>query len=347
MANKKIINLGIAAATGTSLSDYDISKNDIDEAFRIELDKLVGTKTLYRKNKYEAFELMEEVADAVVPTRVIEKLGPFTAVKNFGDNERPIFKRKTGRQRAKNTFVTKAAREGVYETFRLDTKEFEIPTQVHGGAGRISLQDILTNSISLSDIMDIIAEGLVDAVYVEVQNALMASYAATSRPVNTKASVSAYDHQSFLNLINTVSAYGEPVVFTTKTFGSYMRPTYGTVANYSPNASTEDIKDLRSYGMIKIVGGAPIIALPQSFTDESNLETVMNPKLAYIFPQGGEKVIYLAFEGSTFINELKNVDASMEISAQKKFGLGIINHNNWAIYENQEITDVNWTQLGE
>jgi len=345
MANKKIIDLGIAAARNTSLTNYDISAADINEAFRQELDKMVGTKSLYRKNKYDAFELMEEVADAVVPERVIEVLGTFTDVKQFGHNEKPIFKRKLGRNRAKG-FVTKAARAGVYETFRLDSTEFEVPTSVFGGAARISLQEILSNKIQMSEMMDIIAEGLIDKTYQEVQAALMASYDSTKRPSNTKASMSAYDHQTFLNLLNTVGAYGNPVVFTTRTFGSYIKPTYGDVANITPNVSAEDLSDMRNYGMVKMVGQAPIITLPQSFADETNSETIMNPKLAYIFPQAGEKVVYLAFEGGTYIDDYKNADSSMEISAQKKLGVAIVNHNNWAICENKAITDANWANLG-
>ena len=346
MIDKKLKDLGIAAATGASLSAYSINAKDVDGAFREELNKMIGSKSLFRKNKYDAYELIEEVADIVVPSRVIEVLGDFTNVKTFDHNQKAVFKRKLGRNRAKSVFVTKAARAGVYETFRLDTEEFEVPVSVHGGAARISLQEILTGEINMAEMMDIITEGLVDATYAEVQAALMTSYTSTKRPTNTKFSGSAYDHQQFVNLINVVSAYGAPVVFTTKTFASYMRPVYGSVSTYMPNVSNAEIEELRKTGMLQIVHGAPVIALPQSYTDETNATTVINPRLAYIFPSDSQKVVNLAFEGGTHVSDYTNVDDSMEIKAHRKLGVAIINHNNWAICENKAIVDTSFAVLG-
>lgn len=348
MLERKIIDLGINAATGTALTTYNLRADEVNDAFRAELNEMIGTKELFRKNKLDVYTLIEEVADVVVPKRVLETMGTFIDSKTFKHNEKPVFRRRLGRQRAKSTFVTKAARAGVYETFRLDTEEIEIPTLVHGGAARISLQDVLTGDVNMAEVMDIILEGLVDAVYNEVQMALLASYNNTKRPTNTKVSVSAYDHQALVNLINTIEAYGPSVVMTTKTFGGYMRPTAGAVATFNPNVSLDDLKDLRETGLIQIVNGAPVIALPQSFTDETHAATVINPRVAYVFPSGGaasEKVVKLAFEGGTLVSEYVNTDDSMDIKAHRKFGIGLLNNNSWGIYENKAIVDTGWAKL--
>ena len=67
-------------------------------------------------------------------------------------------------------------------------------------------------------------------------------------------------------------------------------------------------------------------------------KTWIDPRLAYILPTGGEKVVKVVLEGDTQVNDFKNRDNSMEIHVYKKMGAAILTHYNWAIYENTGIT---------
>ena len=96
---------------------------------------------------------------------------------------------------------------------------------------------------------------------------------------------------------------------------------------------------IHDYGFINVFRGAPIVQLPQSFVDENNTETYVNPRLAYIFPAGQEKVVKVVLEGATQIRDHENKDNSMEVYAWKKMGCAILTHHNWAMYENTSLTD--------
>jgi hypothetical protein len=106
------------------------------------------------------------------------------------------------------------------------------------------------------------------------------------------------------------------------------------VTGQNPGVSQKDIDAIHDTGLIQVFRGCPIVELPQSFADDSNTETVINPAYAYVFPTGGEKVVKIAFEGNTVVDEWKNRDRSWELQAYKKVGVAILHTNNWAIYHN-------------
>ena len=107
--------------------------------------------------------------------------------------------------------------------------------------------------------------------------------------------------------------------------------------NYGGVYHPGDIDAIHNTGYIKIFRGAPVIEIPQSFTDENNTTTQIDPQMAYILPTGGEKVVKVVFEGATQINDFKNRDNSLEVYAYKKMGVAIMAHHNWAIYQNTGI----------
>ena len=86
----------------------------------------------------------------------------------------------------------------------------------------------------------------------------------------------------------------------------------------------QDLVDIRENGYIGKFRGTPIVILPQSFTDETNSKYVLNPRVAYVIPAGKERIVKIAFEGDTIVDEWKNRDRSVEIQVYRKLGVGII-----------------------
>ena len=95
---------------------------------------------------------------------------------------------------------------------------------------------------------------------------------------------------------------------------------------------------LQYSGYINIFRGTPVVQIPQSFTDESNTTTFVDPQMAYVLPSDGEKVVKVALEGQTQNHDFQNRDNSMEIHAYRKMGASILAQNNWGIYQNTGIT---------
>ena len=334
---KEIKELALHAARGTAPATFSVE--NVNEALVDELNQLAGSINQFMKNRYDIYEILIETADEIVPNRVIDALSPFAEIKVVKQGQKAMFKKKVGRNRAKK-FLTQVGLSGVYETFRLDSTTYEIPAHAVGGAVTIDFERMLDGAESIKDVMDIMTEGLVDSVFLEVQKALRGALNATARPTVNKFSQNNFDGAEMMKLINVVRAYGESaVIFAPPEFVAAMGPDAivpgdtGVQGVYAP----QDIASIHEKGYVTMFRGTPIVQIPQSFVDENNQKTWIDPRLAYILPTGGEKVVKVVLEGDTQVNDFKNRDNSMEIHVYKKMGAAILTHYNWAIYENTGI----------
>ena len=335
---KGLKDLALCAAQNKAPSDAPAefqNASDVNATLRDELNALASDFNSYRRNKYDIFEIIQTVADEIVPNKVIAIMGQFAEVKQVGHGVRVSFTQKVGKQRAKQ-FLTRVGVSGVYETFRLDTKTFDIYPKAIGGAAYIDFERFLCGDENIADYMDIIVEGLTDKVFEEVQAALQASVSAT-RPANTVYS-NTYSADELFKLCNVARAYGTgAVIFASPEFVASMGADAVTIGSTNW-AHAADLDSIHETGYVTIFRGTPIVRLPQSFTDVDNATKVVDPRYAYIFPTGGEKVVKVVMEGDTIVKEFENRDNSMEIQAYKKFGVGITTYHNWAVFYNSSLS---------
>jgi hypothetical protein len=339
--DKKLVDLAISAVKGKGYTgDHStFSKEEVDDALRTEFGKLAGSINEFRKNRYDIYEIITEVADKTVPTKVESILGMVADIQVVPQGREVVFKKKVGRRRAK-TFLTQVGLSGVYETFRLDTTKFPVRTHAIGGGATIDFERFLDGAEDMVDIMNIFAEGQVEAILGEVQKALRAALNAKGRPDANKVIASNFDATAMQRLINVVKNYGSgAAIFATEEFIMDMGPDAIVPggANYQGVYSPDDIKEIHDRGLIKIFRGTPIIPLPQSYVDENNNETTLDPQMAYVLPTDGNKVVKIALEGETQIHDFTNRDNSMEIHTYRKVGVAILTHYDWGIYQNKGI----------
>lgn len=333
----EIKELALHAAKGTAPATF--SSENVNAALSDALKDLASTYNQFMKNRYDIYDIFIETADEIVPNKVIDAVGIFADVQVVGQNQKAIFKRKLGKNRAKK-FLTQVGLSGVYETFRLDTDTFTVPAYAVGGAVTIDYERMLDGAEDMAEVMQILTDGLTDSVFLEVQKALRAAINATGRPSVNKYTGSSFNGEEMLRLINVVKAYGTgAVIFAPPEFiaemGADAIVPVGT--NYPGVYHPQDIDMIHNQGYINIFRGTPIVMIPQSFVDENNEKTWIDPQLAYILPTGGEKVVKVVLEGQTQINDFKNRDNSMEIHVYRKMGAAILTHYNWAIYQNTGI----------
>jgi hypothetical protein len=301
------------------------------------------------KNRYDLYDLMITTIDEVVPAKTISELGMFAEIQTVGQGQKAVFKRKLGRNRAKK-FVTQVGLSGLYETFRLDAEEFTVSAHAIGGAVRIDFERMLDGAETIAEYMDIVNEAMLDAVYYEVQKALIASFntgvAAGQAGVGrakTCVAASGFDVKSMQNLITIVKSYGNgAVIFATPEFvGEMETAIVPGGANYQGIYHPADLDDIRNTGFIQMFRGTPIVQLRQSYTDETHEHTWLNPQYAFVLPTNGEKVVKIVFEGKTQVRDWTNTDGSMEMHVYKKLGTAILSTHNWGIYQNLNITEEN------
>ena len=303
------------------------------------LKDLASTYNQFMKNRYDIYEIFIETADEIVPNKVIDAVGIFADVQVVGQGQKAVFKRRIGKNRAKK-FLTQVGLSGVYETFRLDTETFSVPAYAVGGAVTIDYERMLDGAEDMAEVMQILTDGLTDSVFLEVQKALRAAINATGRPSVNKYTGSSFNGEEMLKLVNVVRAYGTgAVIFAPPEFIAEMGADaiVPVGSNYQGVYHPQDIDMIHNQGYINIFRGTPIVMIPQSFIDENNEKTWIDPQLAYILPTGGEKVVKVVLEGQTQINDFKNRDNSMEIHVYRKMGTAILTHYNWAIYQNTGI----------
>ena len=331
--------LALHSVRGTAPETYELGT--VDEALRGEIAKLCGSVNNFMRNRYDIYDIIITVADEVVPAKTYDVLGMFAEIKSVPQGQKALFRvNGLGRNRAKK-FLTQVGLSGLYETFRLDSSTFELGGKAIGGAASIDFERFLDGADNMADLMDIITEGLTDAVFGEVQKALVAAF--NVMPDTNKSTNSTFIPKEMLRIVNVVKAYGgNAVIFATPEFVGEMGPDA-----IAPNTyHDDDIDAIHKTGRIKIFRGTPIVEIPQSFVDENNVQTWINPQNAYILPTGKEKVVKIVFEGNTQVWDLKNPDNSMEIHTYKKIGTAIMTYHNWGIYQNTGIANNSYDPYG-
>lgn len=345
---KDIKDLLICAYTKKSPDPTNFSIEDVKKSLSAEIHEIASDWNTYQRRKLDIFQIVQEASDEILPKYVEDIMGMFAEIKTVGNGQKAQFKRKKGRQRAKQ-FITQVGLSGVYESFRLDTETFEVGGHAIGGAAYIDFERYLTGDEDISESMEILLEGLQEAIMGELQKALIASINAENRPTKNVYVGAGFDSDAMMGLCNVAQAYGTgAVIFAAPEFVAEMGPDaiglpiFNGTPGYggaTPVYATEDITSIHNTGYVTSFRGFPIVKLPQSYTDETNTTTQINPALAYIFPTGGEKVVKVVFEGPTQIDEYKNRDRSWEIEAYKKVGIAILTNHNWCIYENSTLAD--------
>ena len=343
MTIAELRDLARHAAHRTAPDTFSVAS--VDSALADGFKELTGSINNFMRNRYDIYDIIIENADEIVPNKVMDAMSAFAEVIQLKNGEKKMFKRGgLGRNRAKK-FLTQVGLNGLYETFRLDHETFTIGMKSIGGAVSIDFERMMDGAETLSEFMDVLVEAQVDAIYGEVQKALMAAAEETSMPEANKFAGS-YTAADLQTIVNTVKAYGGgATIFASPEFIAAMGadaivpPIAGAAQGvYSP----DDIDAIHFFGRIKMFRGTPVVELRQSFLDETNTQVMINPQFAYILPSGKEKIVKIAMEGSTQMYDVTNPDQSMEIHTYRKIGVGILAFNNWGIYRNTGISDENW-----
>lgn len=142
---KDLVALGKVAAKSTianpvaySFNGENLSYDAVQTTFRKELHDLAPDYYAFEQNKVKIFQLLGEIYDDVLPKKIDEVYGQFAEFRQFAQGDKPVFKRRLGKRRAKN-FVTKVGLAGVYEVFKLASSTFEISMTAYGGAAEIGI----------------------------------------------------------------------------------------------------------------------------------------------------------------------------------------------------------------
>lgn len=324
---KTVAKANPSAPVAYSFGDKSYRYEDLHETARNEFQALAPDYRTYMENQNTIFRLLEQTFDDVLPARVMEQYSQFAEIKTFAQGEKPIFLQKVttaSRRRAKQ-FIGTVGLNGMYETFRLDGRAYEVTTNAIGGAARIGFEEFLDGRIQLSDILDIVLEGLDECIYVEIEKQLIGAaknVQAANKHTDTKFNESQMDR-----LISIADSYGKSTIYCTFEFAATMIPSEGWISDEMRNQRWNN-------GYLGNYKGHSVIVLPQSYEDETNTTKVIDPSYAFIIPTGAEKPVKIAFEGGTIAKSFTGYDNSEEIHIYKKVGVRAIVSNAICVYQN-------------
>ena len=321
-------------STTYSLEGENYTVADVNATLRNELNKIAGNYHLYEENKHTIFALIEETIDDVLPKRVIEEYGQFAEFQQVAQGDKALFKQRitaASRRRAKQ-FITRVGLAGVYEVFKLDGREIELPITAFGGAAQISIEEFLDGRWDWNELVEIVMEGLDERIYEEIEAALIgiAESVGGLQPSN-KYTGNAFDANAMDRLIQIADSYGRATIYCTYEFAATMVPETGWVSDDMRNQKWNN-------GYLANYHGHNVVVLNQSLVDESNTTKVIDPAYAWIIPAGADKPVKIAFEGQTLVDDRKNDDWSKEIQVYKKLGVGVLVSNNICVYKNTSLT---------
>lgn len=301
----------------------------LNDTLRDELNELVGTEDLYEDNKRTLFSLIEQTMDDIVPNRLINAYGQFAEIRTFKQGERVVFKRRTGKTRAKQ-FVTRAGLAGVYEVFKLGEESFEVGTSAMGAAAQIGFEEFLDGRVNFTELTQIIMDGMDELIYREIAAALMT--AVDQLPGANRVTAAGFDEGGLDFLVQTASAYGVPTIYCTREFAVKMVPENGWVSDNMRDA-------VWNSGYLGSYKGTRVVILPQTLEDETNSRKMIDPGYCWIIPSGAnDRPVKVAFEGTTHVRERNNKDDwSRDIQVYRKVGVGVMMTNNIFSYIDSEL----------
>lgn len=349
---KAIKDLVVCSFYGRTPDPTKYSADDVKGAVREAIHEIAYDYNSYRRNKLDLFEIMQEAYTEILPKQVEQFMGSFAEIKTVGLNEKAQFVINTGRRRAKQ-FITAVALSGVYESFRLDKNTFEVGGRAIGGAAYIDFERYLCGDEDIAESTEILYEGLEEAVYGEIQKALIAAVNAQNRPAKNKVITAGFDADAMAQLCQVAGTYGNGgvTIFATPEFVTAMGPDAigmpvvwpvgqaGAMGVATPVYNPRNIEEIAQTGRIKTFRGNPIVEMPQSYTDETNEVTVTNPAMAYIFPNGRTKPVKIVFEGPTQIDDWQHRDRSFEVEVYQRVGVAILTNYDWCVYVNADLQD--------
>ena len=298
-----------------SFGGEKLSAEALDKTFIKELNELGATPQAFRENKNLIYTLIEVSLTEILPPKVIQSYGQFADVQTFAQGTKPVYKvriSQASKKRAKQ-FVTRVGLAGRYEVFKLDGYSLEVPTAAFGGASRVEWEELLDGRMTMSDYYNLVLEGMDEAVYREIAKALEATVAGI-KPAN-KTVQTAFNEKAMDQLLMTADMYGKSSIYCTFEFAATMIPA-------NSNMWSDNMKEqIWNNGAFANYKNHSVIILPQSFTDETNTEKVIDPSYAWIIPTGAEKPVKVAFEGSAQVKSFENRDWSTEIQTYQKLGV--------------------------
>ena len=314
--------------------DYNFS--DAQSAARNALVKFIGLdgNASVRElmlHKDAMFAIIDEAIDEILPLRIQNRVSEFAEIQTIPRNGKAVFSVRTtaaSRQRVAMG-IQRGARGGIYKARRLDSADYTVETRVETVGWAITLEEILTGTRTLAELVTILAEAWEEKIYIEVFNSMSAAAAAAPAVNKVTGAAETIDKASLDKLIAIVRGYGAPTIMA-----------FPSQAGLIPfnDGSAADKDDYRNQGYVGKYKGTPVILLPNYIArhGEDKIDWVFKEDKLFVIP-AGVKPVKVVFQGDSFTKEIPQAHGGMEFHQHRMLGVGVVFNKNIASYALKDI----------
>lgn len=272
----------------------------------------------YDRNKVEINAIIKENVNEVLKVKVGDALSVIADVAYINHGEKKEYNVRNGR--IKVEYVALGA-----EIRRQKIYKGKVPAQPRalGASVYAEWDDVLAGRAeAFTDMIDEIADAINEEVMKTIQDTFVV--AMQQAPAANKYS-GAFSLAQLRNVANTVSAYGRPVIVGTAIALSNITSDPGF-----KSAMSDSMKDaFNRDGYIGVWEGKALVQLPNTFTDDTNTEWVLNNNYIYVLPVGTDKPVKVTFEGGAELLEQQSFDdGSITKKTLQKVGVNVLQVQN-------------------
>lgn len=303
--------------------DSSVSRRDLENTLRDKIkNDLLGGLTFYqalRRNKLEAFEIMEQMVNMTLGEDIMESefVDSFVEIKNRKLDDKTAWYSEGGLL----TVATFAGNHWDTARQRLDIgEEFTLPAEWYFIHVYDEFERFVTGAISLDRLMDKITK----SINKYVQDRMYAQFTNVANAIPQDFVKSGNDEVALGNLCDVVAAAGGYSSLTIAGTKGALRK----LVNAVPDAqiTTKQKEDKQISGAIKEWEGNRLLCIPQTLKS-GTFETALDNSKLFIF--GADcKPIKMDIYGDTRTREVADNrvmnDMTYDIQLQTKIGMGLI-----------------------
>ncbi|MGG3987516.1 hypothetical protein [Bacillus smithii] len=272
----------------------------------------------YDRNKVEINAIIKENVNEVLKVKVGDALSVIADVAYINHGEKKEYNVRNGRIKVEYVALgSEIRRQKIYKG--------KVPAQPRalGASVYAEWDDVLAGRAeAFTDMIDEIADAINEEVMKTIQDTFVV--AMQQAPAANKYS-GAFSLAQLRNVANTVSAYGRPVIVGTAIALSNITSDPGF-----KSAMSDSMKDaFNRDGYIGVWEGKALVQLPNTFTDDTNTEWVLNNNYIYVLPVGTDKPVKVTFEGGAELLEQQSFDdGSITKKTLQKVGVNVLQVQN-------------------
>lgn len=281
--------------------------------------------------KESMFAIIDEVIDEILPLRIQNRTAEFAETMNIPRNGQARFTVKTtaaSRNRVAMG-IQRGARGGIYKARRLDGQDFTVDTRVETVGWAITLEEILTGTRTLAELVEVLADAWEEKIYIEVFYSLTAAAEAAPAINKTTGSATTVEESQLDKLVSIVRGYGSPMIMAF--------PSQAGLIPYNKE-SAADKDDARNQGYVGKYKGTPVVLLPNYIAVHNNdgIQWVFKEDRLFVIP-AGTKPVKVVFQGESYTKEVPQAHGGLEFHQHRMMGVGVVFNKNIASYK---LTDI-------